>query len=74
MGRYTGYYYTMSMAAQIATPVVSSALMKAAGDQVLFPYACGFILLCFACMCFVRHGDARPVLSGNLLERMDVED
>ena len=74
VGRYTGYYYTMSMAAQIATPVVSSALMKAAGDQVLFPYACGFILLCFACMCFVRHGDARPVLSGNLLERMDVED
>ncbi|MBQ2895145.1 MAG: MFS transporter [Oscillospiraceae bacterium] len=59
VGRFTGYYYTMSMSAQILTPIVSSALMSAVGDWVLFPYACVFILLSFVCMLFVRHGDIK---------------
>lgn len=74
VGKYTGYYYTMSMSAQIVTPIVSSALMKALGDSILFPYACVFILLCFVCMCFVRHGDAKPVPKESRLERLDVDE
>ena len=71
VGRYTGYYYTMSMGAQVITPIVSSALMSAgyrflgsadpdAGYVLLFPYAAVFIVLCLVTMSQVRHGDAKP--------------
>ncbi len=74
VGKYTGYYYTMSMSAQIVTPIVSSALMTALGYSLLFPYACVFIMLCFVCMCFVRHGDARPTARPSRLEMLDVDE
>lgn len=74
VGRFTGYYYTMSMSAQIITPILSSALMSAVGDWVLFPYACVFIFLSFGCMLFVRHGDARPTEKKSRLEMLDVEE
>lgn len=48
--------------------------MSALGDRVLFPYAFVFILLSLVCMLFVRHGDARPALSGSVLERLDVDN
>ena len=61
VGRYTGYYYTASMAAQIVTPVLSGFLMDQFGMRhVLFPYAAVFCALSFLTMFFVRHGDARP--------------
>ena len=60
IGKYTGYYYTASMAAQIVTPVFSGALMDLYGMTVLFPYAAVFAGLAFATMFFVRHGDAKP--------------
>jgi len=74
VGRFTGYYYTMSMSAQILTPIVSSALMSAVGDWVLFPYSCVFIFLSFVCMLFVRHGDAKAEVKKSTLEMLDVED
>ena len=38
VGKYTGYYYTASMAAQILTPILSGALMDLAGNmRPLFP-------------------------------------
>ena len=61
IGKYTGYYYTASMAAQIVTPVLSGALMDATGRMtILFPYAAVFAGLAFVTMFFVRHGDAKP--------------
>lgn len=60
VGRYTGYYYTVSMAAQIITPVVSGFLMGHVGYRTLFPYAALFVAASFVTMLFVRHGDARP--------------
>ena len=39
VGKYTGFYYTASMAAQVATPMVSGLLMDKFGMHVLFPYA-----------------------------------
>ena len=44
------------------------------GDRVLFPYACVFILLCFGCMLFVRHGDAKPAVKASKLEMLDIDD
>lgn len=58
IGKYTGYYYTASMAAQIFTPLLSGALMTAFGLGLLFPYATFFALASFGTMYFVRHGEA----------------
>ena len=58
IGKYTGYYYTASMAAQIFTPLLSGALMTSFGLGLLFPYATFFALASFATMFFVRHGEA----------------
>ncbi|MBQ6885568.1 MAG: MFS transporter [Clostridia bacterium] len=60
VGKYTGYYYTFSMAAQIVTPLLSGMLIKWWGYEVLFPYAVIFSVASFVTMCFVRHGDSRP--------------
>lgn len=60
VGRYTGYYYTVSMAAQIVTPIVSGFLMGHVGYRTLFPYAAVFVAGSFVTMCLVRHGDAKP--------------
>jgi maltose/moltooligosaccharide transporter len=59
IGKYTGYYYTASMAAQIFTPLLSGALMTAFGLTLLFPYATFFALASFVTMFFVRHGEAK---------------
>lgn len=61
VGKYTGFYYTASMAAQVATPMLSGLLMDKLGMTVLFPYAFVFVALAFVTMCFVRHGDSKPV-------------
>jgi MFS family permease len=58
IGKYTGYYYTASMAAQIFTPLASGALMTWLGLRVLFPYATFFALASFVTMYFVQYGDA----------------
>ena len=58
IGKYTGYYYTSSMAAQIFTPLLSGALMTIFGLRLLFPYATFFALASFVTMFFVRHGEA----------------
>ena len=60
VGKYTGFYYTASMAAQTATPMISGFLMDQKGMTVLFPYAAIFVALAFVTMALTRHGDARP--------------
>lgn len=63
IGKYTGYYYTASMAAQIVTPVLSGFLMDKIGLRVLFPYSVVFCLLALSTMIFVKHGDSKPIPS-----------
>jgi MFS family permease len=60
VGRYTGYYYTFSMLAQVITPIASGALLEYVGYWTLFPYGALFVALSFVTMLFVRHGDSRP--------------
>ena len=73
VGKFTGYYYTFSMAAQVVTPVLAGTLLRNVGYWTLFPYAALFVALSFCTMCFVRHGDSKvPVKKG--LEAFDVED
>lgn len=58
VGKYTGMYYTASMAAQIVTPILSGALMQGLGFGILFPYALIFSILSFLTMTLVKHGDS----------------
>lgn len=76
VGKYTGFYYTFSMAAQITTPLLSGALIDnlGLGYSVLFPYAVLFSALSFVTMLFVKHGDSKPQAKGSVLENFDVED
>ena len=60
VGKYTGFYYTASMAAQTITPLVSGFLMDTLGMKTLFPYAAIFAAGAFVTMLFVRHGDSKP--------------
>lgn len=61
IGKYTGYYYTASMAAQVITPILSGWLMDTFGTmKILFPYATIFVGIAFVTMLFVKHGDAKP--------------
>ena len=74
VGKYTGYYYTASMFAQIITPVLSGVFMDLAGTmRVLFPYSCVFCVLAFCTMIFVKHGDYKPETKKGL-EALDVDD
>ncbi|MCR4694700.1 MAG: MFS transporter [Pseudobutyrivibrio sp.] len=57
IGRFTGYYYTFSMAAQIITPIFAGWLLSDVGYMTLFPYATIFAILSLLTMLFVKHGD-----------------
>lgn len=74
VGKFTGYYYTFSMAAQIFTPVLSGALLEHVGYWTLFPYAALFSALAFVTMLFVRHGDSKPMPVKSRLEAYDTPD
>ena len=67
VGKYTGYYYTASMAAQIVAPILSGVLydlvdvaVPGYGMRIVF-FAFGtiFVALSFVTMFFVKHGDAK---------------
>lgn len=58
-GKYTGYYYTFSMSAQIITPIVSGFLLENVGYRTLFPYAVIFSVASLCTMIFVKHGDSK---------------
>ena len=74
VGKYTGYYYVFSMAAQILTPVLSGILLQKVSYITLFPYACVFSVLAFMTMMMVKHGDTRPVAKKSVLENYDIDD
>lgn len=74
IGKFTGTYYTFSMAAQIFTPIFSGFLLENVSYRTLFPYALIFALASFCTMTQVRHGDAKPVKKKSILENFDVED
>ena len=62
VGKYTGYYYTASMSAQIVTPILSGLIMDWVGNMSpLFYYSTIFAALAFVTMLFVKHGDSEKV-------------
>ena len=67
VGKYTGYYYTASMAAQIVAPILSGFLYDLFGMRAMFfSFGTLFVALSFVTMFFVKHGDSRPQKQGAL--------
>nr|MBR4281583.1 MFS transporter [Clostridia bacterium] len=73
VGKYTGYYYTFSMAAQVLTPILSGALLEHVGYWTLFPYAFVMVTLAMITMSQVKHGDSKPEAKKGI-EALDVDD
>ena len=73
VGKFTGYYYTASMAAQTITPIVAGWLLKHVSYSVLFLYSAVFVALAFFTMLMVRHGDVK-VEAKRGLEAFDIDD
>ena len=73
VGKYTGYYYTASMAAQSLTPTISGIFMDKVAMTSLFPYAAIFVGLAFFTMLMVKHGDSK-VEAKKGLEALNVDD
>jgi len=74
IGKYTGYYYFFSMAAQSITPAFSGVFVDNIGWRTLFPYGAIFVALSFVTMLFVKHGDSRPEAPKTKLESFDTAD
>lgn len=74
IGKYTGTYYTFSMAAQVVTPILSGYLLENVSYRTLFPYAFVFAILAFCTMTQVHHGDVKPQKKASVLENFDVDD
>ena len=75
VGKYTGYYYTASMSAQIVAPILSGALYDLIGmRKVFFLFGCVFVVFSFITMFFVKHGDAKIIEKKSALERLGVDD
>lgn len=74
VGKYTGYYYTASMSAQIVAPILSGLLYDLISMRIVF-FAFGtlFVALSFVTMFFVKHGDSKPEAKG-ALESLGAED
>ena len=73
VGKFTGLYYTFSMSAQIATPIVAGWLLENVSYKALFPYAAIFALASFFTMGFVKHGDNK-VEGKKGLEAFGIDD
>jgi MFS family permease len=70
VGKYTGLYYTASMAAQAVAPVLGGVFLDWIGMEALFPFGFVAVALSFVTMLFVRHGDAKPTVS-DVIENAD---
>ena len=74
IGKFTGYYYTASMSAQIVTPILAGTLMRLISYKILFIYASVFVLLSFITMTQVKHGDQKVEAKKGLAAYEDMDD
>lgn len=76
VGKYTGYYYTASMFAQVITPMLSGLFMDEIHFKTLFPYSAICVGLSLVTMLFVKHGDVKAPIKAkeDLIEHLDIAD
>lgn len=59
IGKFTGYYYTFSMSAQIITPILAGVLLDLFGYPVLMPYGAIMVALAIFTISPTKLGDSR---------------
>jgi hypothetical protein len=72
IGKFTGYYYAFSMAAQVITPILAGTLYGV-NPKTLFIYAAIAVLISFTTMLFVKHGDSKFEAKKGI-EAFDIDD
>ncbi len=61
VGTFTGYYYTATFSAQIASPIVYGIVRMLSGSYMsLFVYSPVMFILSMLCILVVKHGEAIP--------------
>ena len=61
VGTFTGYYYTATFSAQIASPIIYGIVRMFTGSYMsLFIYSPIMFILSILCILFVKHGEAIP--------------
>ena len=61
IGKFTGYYYTATFSAQIATPIIYGIVRMLTGTYMSLFYYCPIaFILSTLCILVVRHGEAIP--------------
>lgn len=61
VGTFTGYYYTATFSAQIASPIIFGIIRMFSGTYMtLFIYSPVCFALAILCILVVRHGEAIP--------------
>ena len=61
VGTFTGYYYTATFSAQIASPIIYGIVRMLSGTYLsLFIYSPIMFVLSILCILFVKHGEALP--------------
>lgn len=61
VGTFTGYYYTATFSAQIASPIIYGIVRMLTGSYLsLFVYSPIMFILSILCILFVKHGEAVP--------------
>ena len=74
VGTFTGYYYTATFSAQIATPIIYGIIRMFTGTYMsLFYYCPVAFVLSFLCILVVRHGEAQTI-SDEMLEQIRDEN
>ena len=75
VGKYTGFYYAASMAAQVVAPVLSGLFLDIIDMKALFPFGAIFVAFSFVTMLFVKHGDSKPIVNKEtILDNMGDND
>lgn len=77
VGTYTGYYYTATFSAQIATPIIYGFIRMMTGTYLSLFYYCPILfVLAFLCLTVVKHGEAKidPNQLDKIVEQVELEN
>ncbi|HAX84370.1 MAG TPA: hypothetical protein DCY15_08005 [Ruminococcaceae bacterium] len=75
VGTFTGYYYTATFSAQIATPIVYGIVRMLTGTYGSLFYYCPIcFVLSLICILFVRHGESEEITEDIIKEARMADD
>ncbi len=64
MGLFTAYYYFFTDPASIISPIIFGWIYDLTGNYAnIFPFCCVSFVAALICLCFVKHGEATPILA-----------